>query len=241
MSVIHGSGKPRIEITTTNIYSDTVHASNISTTTVRLVTGTDLDLLDDNKILKNRLITTLNSTSEVTMGRILSWENVTDILTVDSWSNGIPVAAAVLTIGSFRIDLPFCQSLIENWTPDFITRKLANGNINFIKRGFYYSVILDYSQYADGDLVEDFATIFKTLYKDFTFYPRLDNTDIAYVVDLSPETTLQLAQAKGHRFHKLLRIELIGTRRLSDVNLKQPADTGYGYAPYGGEGYGDQL
>lgn len=240
MSVIHGEGKPRLSISTSAIHTNTVHASSISATTVKLGTSADLDALETSHILKNRIISTLNSSSEVTDGRVSSFDNSTDILTVeDGWSNGNPASGAALSIGSFRIDLPYCQHLIESWTPDFLTNKLQNGNISIRKRGFYYSAVLDYAQFADGSLVEDFAALFKSQYKDFTFYPRRDNLAISYTVDLSPDTVFQLQQARGHRFHKLMRIDLVGTRRLSDVNLKVPAGDGYGF-DYGSN-YGDSL
>jgi hypothetical protein len=238
MSVIHGSGKPRFEIATPTVLTDTVASS--TATSVVLTTTADLDTLNTTHVLLNRLVETVNTTSGVTFGRVTNWDQSSKTLNVESWNNGNPTAGQAVVIKSFRIDLPFCQSLIESWSPDFITKKLFSGNISINKRGFYYSAILDYSQWMDGDLVEYLRPLYRNDWKEFMFYPRLDNLNVSYVVDISPETEFSIRQTRGHKAHKLVQIKLIGTRRLADINLLVPTGTGYGTG-YGTDGYGSQL
>ena len=235
-NVIHGSGKPRFEIQDSAILSNTVGSA--TSTSVVLGSAASLDDLNATHILLNRLVKTLSSSGE-TFGRITSWVDASDTISVESWSNGTPVNSSALTIEGFRIDLPFCQALIESWTPDFLTYKMYSGNIENTKRGFYYSAILDYSQWMGGSIVEYLRPLYNTKWKNFTFYPRLDNTDISYVVEIDPSTAFQIRQARGHRAHKLVQIKLIGVRRLPEINLTTVTTTGYG-AP-GITGYGGIL
>lgn len=238
LNVIHGSGKPRFEIQTPVALTDTVASS--SATTVVLTTTTTLDTVDDVHVLTNRLVESY-SAGELTYGRIKSWDQTSKTLTVESWNNGNPTAGQVVTVKNFRIDLPYCQALIENWSPDFLSYKMYSGDIKTTKRGFYYSALLDYSQWLGGSIVEYLRPLYRNDWKEFTFYPRLDNTDVSYVVDIDPSTAFQIRQARGNRGHKLVQIKLIGVRRLADINLQTPAEMGYGAPPYGGIGYGDQL
>lgn len=238
-NVIHGSGKPRFEIATPEVLSDTV--ADVGTTSVTLTSTTTLNTVDDVHVLLNRLVRSTNTTSGETWGKITSFDQTSKVLYVESWSNGNPTVGQAVTVLNFRIDLPFCQALIESWTPDFLTYKMYSGNIENIKRGFYYSALLDYSQWMGGTIVEYLRPLYRIDWKNFIFYPRLDNTNVSYVVDIDPATAFQIRQSRGHRSHKLVQIKLIGVRRLSDINLQTPTETGYGAPPYGGSGYGTQL
>lgn len=237
-NVIHGSGKPRFEIATPEVLSDTV--ADVGTTSVTLTSTTTLNTVDDVHVLLNRLVRSTNTTSGETWGKITSFDQTSKVLYVESWSNGNPTVGQAVTVLNFRIDLPFCQALIESWTPDFLTYKMYSGNIENIKRGFYYSALLDYSQWMGGTIVEYLRPLYRIDWKNFIFYPRLDNTDVSYVVDIDPATAFQIRQSRGHRSHKLVQIKLIGVRRLSDINLQTPTETGYGSPGYGA-GYGTQL
>lgn len=238
-NVIHGSGKPRFEIQTPVVLTDT--AASSGATSVTLTTTTTLDTINITHVLLNRIVKSINTTNGETYGRCTSWDQTSKVLYVESWNNGNPTAGQDVVIQNFRIDLPFCQALIESWIPDFLSYKMFSGDIKLTKRGFYYSALLDYSQWMGGSIVEYLRPLYRNDWTGFIFYPRLDNLDISYVVDIDPSTAFQIRQAKGHRGHKLVQIKLIGTRRLADVNLQTPTETGYGAPPYGGEGYGGHL
>ena len=237
-NVIHGSGKPRFEIQENAILTNTVGSA--TATSVVLGSAVSLDELNSAHVLLNRLVKTTSTAGE-TFGRITAWVDGSDTISVESWNNGTPTTSAALTIVGFRIDLPFCQALIESWIPDFLSKKFFNGNVGITKRGFYYSAVLDYSQWMGGNIVEYLRPLYNIKWQSFIFYPRLDNTDVSYVVDISPDTAFQIRQARGHRGHKLVQIKLIGLRRLPEINLQTITTTGYGAPPYGGAGYGGIL
>lgn len=238
MSVIHGTGQPRIEIESYTLITDIVSSS--TSTSVVLTNTSNLAAIDNIYVLVNRMVMTYNSSNAETWGKITSFDETSKVLYVASWNNGNPDTGKEIRVKNFRIDLPYCQSLIESWIPDFLIYRMFNGNIEISKKGFYYSALLDYSQWLKGSLVEYLRPLFRMDHKNFIFYPRSDNTSVSYVVDLDPATEFLLQQARHHRFHKLVKIKLIGVRRLNEINLKLPEGTGYGYK-YGQTGYGNQL
>lgn len=242
MNVIHGEGKPRIIIDDPAIHTNTVLSATSSTVT--LTTAVDLTTLDAISVVIGRVASSYNSSNELTRGKITAFDDSTNQLTVESWNNGTPANTKTVTISYVQIDLPYCQSLIEKWTPDFIYKKRFNGDISRMKRGYYYSAFLDYSGFADSGLVSSLRGLYLLSTNQILFYPRVDNLSVVYNVDISPDTEFQLMQAKRHSGHKLTTINLVGVVRLSKINLQTPSTTGYGDAPYGGSasyGYGDVL
>ena len=239
MKVLHGTGKPRILIATPTIHTNEVGSADA--TSVTLANAVDLTALNNSHTLKNRRVVS-SSGGNATLGVIVSFDDDDDILTVVDWSNGTPDVGQPVNIGSIIIDLPYCLSLIEMWTPDFILKKMFSGKLRVWKKGYYYSAMMDYSRFVDGTLLADLAPLYKVHYDTIFFYPRRDNQTISYEVDLSPDTRLTLAQARAHSGHRLVRIELIGIRRLTEINLTLKPETPHqGYGTDYGSGYGTGL
>ena len=79
------------------------------------------------------------------------------IITIDNWTNGIPTDGNRFFCDGWIADLPRCQNMIETYEPDILVHELYNGDYGISYeteiRGFKYTCILDYSQYASGDLI----------------------------------------------------------------------------------------
>lgn len=238
-NVIHGTGKPRFVLPTGVILTDKTVGSSTSTS-VTLAEATDLTTLDAQYGLAGYEVWTKNSSAETTYGVIQSYNDGTDTLTVDEWSNGNPNATAALYIQGIAIDLPYCQRLTETFTPDFITKKLLSGNIVRIKRGFYYSASLDYARYFHKDEMEVIRRLFNKIMNGCGFYPRVDNKALFYAVDIDPESSISFYQLKNHQGHGGIIINIIGTQRLASIPFLEPSETG-GYGEDYGESYGYGL
>ena len=235
--VLHGVGKPRLDVVTPTMFDDSVSAK--SSTTVTLVDGQDLTDIDREFGLLHAIISSFNASDEVTVGKVTDWDDGTDVLTVNSWSNSEPAVGKDLTVQGLQIDLPFCEKLTERFTPDFIEKKMLNGDIRLRRRGFYYNAGLSYNRYAHKDTVTLFRALFSTRYSDFTFFPRSDNTLVKYKVDLIGDLDYMWWQLTHHQGHGGWNVALQGTRRLSEVYMYEVVASGYGTG-YGSL-YGSRL
>ena len=247
-NVIHGEGKPRFYIHTPALNISQWRVSVVDGNTITLTIPATYDLTNINTTygFLNRMIRSLATVTGVkqeTRGKIISWNVTNKTFTVEAWENGAPDVNEYIEILDFIVDLPYCQELLETFTPDFVRTKLSNGNIVIDKKGFYYSATLDYSKYAHKDLVESLRGLFRADALSIEFYPRIDNVSIAYMVDLDPDSPFSLAQLYGHQGHKYLVINLIGKQRLMEIPLLTPSVAdGWGDKPYGGNlnyGYGE--
>ena len=237
--VLHGIGKPRLDVITPEMLPSTNAVDAASSTSVTLEFNIDLTDIDREFGLLHAIVSTFNSSDEVTTGKITDWDDGTDILTVNEWSNGTPASGKDLQVQGLQIDLPFCQRLTERFSPDFIEKKMLNGDIRVRRRGFYYNANLGYNRYAHKDTVTLFRALFNTKYSDFTFFPRSDNTIVKYKVDLVGDRDYLWWQLTHHQGHGGWNVELQGTRRLSEVYMYEVVAGGYG--THYGTIYGSRL
>jgi len=236
-TVLHGEGKPRLWVITDAIWTGTNSAG--AATTITLNGTPALDDLDTEYGLANFVVYSYSS-SVLTWAKIVSWNDGTDVLTVDAWNNGTPDNSQTTYIQHKRLDLPYCQSLIETFTPDFVVKKMLDGSIRRIKRGYYYSAALNFSRYINKNTFMLFRDLYRIDYSRFAFYPRLDNQGLVYQVDLAPGTDLTFHQLRAHQGHGAVVINLVGIERLTEVKLYDPTvEAGYGYGY--GQSYGTQL
>jgi len=220
-NVIHGTGKPRFVLPSSVILSDTVATATTTTVTLTTVTEAQLTQLDETHGLKGMGVWAKETGGTDTWGVIQSFVASTKVLTVESWSNGNPVAGDVDLVGRY-IDLPYCQRLTESFTPDFIVKKMLNGNIIRIKRGFYYSASLDYGRYLHKDEMEIIRYLFQKSMNGCGFYPRRDNTAILYTVDIDPESAISFYQLQNHQGHGGVVINITGITRVNDIQFSDP-------------------
>lgn len=229
-NVIHGIGKPRFVIPTENQFVSffepdlTVTVSSATTTTVVLsgITEAQINDLDEGIGIRGMGVWSKNSGSEDTYGVVQSFVASTGTLTVDAWSNDNPNNGAVVQLVGRYIDLPYCQRLTETFSPDYISKKMLNGEIRYIKRGFYYSATLDYGRYLHKDEMEIIRHLYESTMNGCGFYPRKDNTAILYSVDIDPESPISFYQLQNHQGHGGVVINIIGIRRLSRIQFDDP-------------------
>ncbi|MCP4394538.1 MAG: hypothetical protein GY804_09775 [Alphaproteobacteria bacterium] len=223
-NVIHGEGKPRFGVPTEKIWEGTNSAA--TSTTITLNGTPDLDGLDSEWGLVNCLVwsRTSDSPAETTHGKITAYNDSTDVLTVDSWSEGTPDTSQPTYIQHKRIDLPFCgrDRLIEGFVPDTISKKMLTGNINTNKRGFYYRAALHYVEYLHKDNMELLRDLFNKNFSHFIFYPRVDNTALFYKVDIDPKAEVSFYQLRAHQGHGGIIINIIGLTRLDKIPFIDP-------------------
>jgi len=244
-NVLYGIGTPRFYVPAPSIKFNWTGSPTITSNSVTFpnTIGTvNFDTLDANNILIGRIIsgTISSDRNALTYGKIISYATYLagwGILNIDGWTNGTP--DTIVDIKDFQIDLPLCQIFGYDSEPDFITRKLYNGNLDILKKGFYQNWILYYSGYTTAQVLKTCRPLYSTLYKDFIFYPRNDNTSINFVADITNK--LSLSQLSFNQGHRGFQINLIGTRRLQEVNLTPGRDSltvimdpfGFGNNPFG--------
>jgi hypothetical protein len=230
-NVLHGTGKPRFVAITDTIEYGTVVTATASSVTINLTNYSTLQSLDEDKGLYGLLIYTVNADNEETAGAVIGYAESTSIAIIRYWTNGLPKDNANYTARNYVIDLPYCQKLTERWTPDMVIRKRLNGKIRTKKKGFYYSATLDYSRYIGADTLSILRPLFSTNTKSILFYPRVDNSKIFYVVDISPDTAFELYRLQNHQGHGGFMIEIIGLDRIPEPMMYNPllVTEGYGY------------
>jgi len=230
-NVIHGTGKPRFVLPTEVLLGKKVPEDPLTTRTVTSATDTtvvvsgtpDLTTLDVSAGgLKGIQVWSLNVDHEDTWGVIQSFVDGTDTLTVDLWNNGNPSAGHNLYLQGRNIDLPYCQRLTETFSPDYIVKKMIDGRIVYIKRGFYYSASLDYGRYLHKDEMEIIRYLYEVSMNGCGFYPRKDNFAILYTVDIDPESPVSFYQLQSHQGHGGVVINIVGTRRLDRIPFSDP-------------------
>jgi hypothetical protein len=214
--VLHGEGKPRIILKETELLSATIAAI----TDVTTVETTGVITFDESSL--NMMVYTKNAADEETKGKIILYSPEANIIKVDQWDNFIPAVGKAISIKNRAIDLPYSQgNLIETFKID-ATKKTyySTGAIKVKINGFYYSVLLDYSRYADLDLLPSMQSVYDSARTDsFTFYPRRDNPAVYYECEIDPETDFNLAQLPRHQGMKLVQFRFICLKRLSKIDL----------------------
>ena len=221
-NVIHGTGKPRFVLPSSVLHSNTVSSANTTTVVLTTVVAGQLNQLDETYGLRGIGVWSKETGGEDTWGVLQSFVDATGTLTVESWSNGNPVGSAVVQLVGRYIDLPYCQRLTESFSPDYITKKMLDGSMRMIKRGFYYRASLDYGRYLHKDEMEIIRYLYESSMNGCGFYPRKDNTAILYTVDIDPESEISFYQLQGHQGHGGVVINIIGIRRLARIPFNDP-------------------
>ncbi len=213
--VLHGEGKPRIVIDETAIYTGTIDSRSGHVFTL---TGTPV--LTANVI--DRMLVSLNSSDEATIGKITAYNSTNYTVTVESFSNLFPADTKAATIEDKVIDLPYCESLEEQIEIVMKPPKTLYHNKKKIREieGFYYYTALNYSSFADLNLISKLQDIYDSARaKNFTFYPRLDNMMVSYLCEVDPEYPINFAQLKYHQGHRGVIFGFEGVEMLTKAPL----------------------
>lgn len=213
MKVLHGVGQPRL-VYKTDVVLNLGNVLEIKPNYIR-VSQTP------NQSMINTAVYTTNNDEEDTWARITDVDVDNKLIYHTTFSNIFPRLNALAQSKYTVYDLPYSQnSLQEIFTPDFIVHTMYNGTKETTIRGWWYQAILDYSRKITAEEALKFANLFKSSRDyDVIFYPRLDNFNINYKVELDPESILNIAQKPFHRANKNFQIQLNGVARLSEVPL----------------------
>jgi hypothetical protein len=148
--------------------------------------------------------------SFVVSGSLVSptWAKVTakavGILTVDGWSAGTPTNAQIFRIDGYVADLPRCQEMTESFEPDDLIHSLYRGDagseMDVKHRGWKYTCKLDYSRYADSDMLYGMKHQLAPAQKDqLVLIPRRDKPGRQFNVYWSDVIELTKQRLEGYR------------------------------------------
>ena len=161
----------------------------------------------------------------------------TGILTVDAWTNGTPTNGNAFRIDGVIVDLPRCQEMTEEFTPDNLLHSLYNGNQGSVlttkMRGWKYKCTVDYSKYIAADTLTDMRFHLAQGPDDsLILIPRIDAPQFQYNVIFADPVQLTRQRLEGHR-------KVIFTFQGKENLPQWPIIDGYGvgYA----QNYGTQL
>lgn len=239
-NVIHGIGAPRIITSSVKVAEGDIDTVSSETTlTIHALAGSKVVFLLDSGI--GRLAVTKDANGDTIFSRVTQVLTDYNTFVFTAWLGGDPATGNIPVLGNkvefygFVLDLPLCQNLIEGFKLDGYDKKFENGDIEPVKKGWYYSAVLDYSGHVKAAVLKKIGILIDITQKKFLLYPRSDNPDISYVVDFAPGFTLQFQQKKHHKNHKLVVLELRGLKRLAKPDFDSiPNDQMYGYGEYFG-------
>ncbi len=241
-NVIHGTGKPRLVVITDILEQGEIVSAGSSTVEVTLTNFPSVQALADIHGVAGIIIFSLNNDNEETIAVVTGYLESTTIFTIKYWTNGAAKVGANYYLKDYAIDLPYCQRLTEIWMPDYRLSKRFNGKLKIKKKGFYYRATLDYSQYLSAEVLSKLRNLYRIDRKGILFYPRVDNNDVNYYVDIDPNESLEFYQLQHAQGHGGVIISLIGLERVPEAsiyNLETSTTLGYGYM-YGTK-YGERL
>jgi hypothetical protein len=126
-----------------------------------------------------------------------------------------------IQIGSYFIDLPFCQQLTETYLPEFGPSKklFTTGRITRELKGFYYAAQLDYSRYAEKEMLKYVQKLYQLRNTSFRLYPRSDRPYNYFNCELDEES-LDMAQLPFHQAHKNVILRFRGLDRFKQIDFE---------------------
>lgn len=227
---IAGSGKPRILL---------VHSTPIQigdggwTYTPEFVYSTNIgsnyQVRLGMRIHSYRVI--LGQPSRKVWGKVIAIDSGS--LRVDAWYGGTPTNGQICYRDGWVIDLPYCQELVETFTPDQLVHHLYRSRKSALFFGWGYEAQLNYAEYIDANTLLDLRPAMSKRTDDaLVLIPRIDRPGRQYNVIFNGEVDLARHQMQGHR--KVV-LKFQGTE---NVTFPTPS-SGYGFGY--GKNYGHQL
>jgi hypothetical protein len=167
---------------------DTYESTGNTTYTTTSVTESgspSLVSIHANMRISSKVVT--GSLEEITWAKVLGVNDSTDMIVVDSWSNGTPTNNQKFRIDGLICDLPRCQEMTEFRQQDILKHSLYRGDsgskVKVKYRGYKYQCKLDYSKFASGDFLYDLMELISPQPNDqFVLIPRRDIPQLQYNV-----------------------------------------------------------
>lgn len=137
-----------------------------------------------------------------TFGKVLGKD--AGVITIDRWTNGTPTNGQKFLCDGWIVDLPRTKENPETFTPQYKKHVLYGGDegdkIETKFLGYQYVCVLDYSQYAQTEMLIDLAPIIAAGPNDrIIIVPRADAPQFNYEVFLREAFTLSRHRDKGYK------------------------------------------
>lgn len=154
-------------------------------------------------------------------------------LTVDAWQGGTPTDFQGCFRDGWVIDLPYCEELLETFTPNQLLHELAWYRREALFFGYSYKARLDYKQFIDANTLLSLRPALNKREDDaLILVPRIDRPGRQYNVLFDDAVQLSRHVERGH---KNVVLTFAGTESVA-FPIPQ-SGYGYGYAM----NYGHQL
>ena len=133
-------------------------------------------------------------------GKIISIDDTSNILGIDSWFGGMPANGLPFKVDGWIADLPYCDDLTETFTPDELVHPLWRGRKSSKHYGFAYSCSLSYAKGIFGDTLLLLAPHMNMQRTDrLVLIPHIDKPEFNYNVFFSQAFDLsQFGQGLAH-------------------------------------------
>jgi hypothetical protein len=197
--VINGVGLPRLIVIKGTIYTS-AGATTFTSNSVTEAGSPNFGALQAGHRVTSFVVSAGHPNKPV-YAKILSVDDVNDIIVVDQWIGGTPTNNQPIVVDGFVMDLPRCQEMTEVFTPDNLIHKLYRRRTNTKFYGWGYRNILDYSTFATGDMFLDLAPGLNLGETDLLILiPRKDAPQFQYNVYFADAINLSLyGKSPGYR------------------------------------------
>lgn len=220
---ISGEGRPRVVVIWPNelssiigndppVYTSTsVTSTNIGLTAVKL----------NMRVASYRVIS--GQPNRLVWGKVTAID--TNELTVDQWVGGTPTDGQYCFMNGWVIDLPYCQELLETFTPDQLVHSLFRSRREVVFFGWKYAAQLNYSDFIRADVLLALRPALNMREFDrLLLIPRVDRMMRQYNVMYDGEVQIARHATRGHK--------KVVFRFKAKENVQFPIPTkgwGYGY------------
>lgn len=219
---INGVGKPRLIVVKETIWSSS--STTFISTGVTIGGAPNLNSLGvrvNQRIASYAVIA--GQPNKPVFGKITAIDDVTDFITVDEWVGGTPTNGQTVKGDGWVVDLPRCQDMTEQFTPDVLVHYLWRSRKKAKQYGWIYKCILDYAKYMSADDILAMQQVLNLKPNDkLVLIPRRDNTAFQYNVYYADTVSLsRFGKAGGHK-------KPVFVFDASEPLASWPLNTGYG-------------
>lgn len=185
--------------------TDTIHIDLQVTSATNTGSIKRVPAYDQRPIEVDQYITALMTDSgidEVVYAKVT--EVLPSVISVDEWVGGTPTNGKVFAIAGWVADLPFCQRLVETFTPDNETHEIYRSRVDNELFGYKYQAVLDYAKFVTGDTLLSLKHHLDSAQDgQILLIPRVDTPEFNYPVFIADPISLEIfftgSTGRGHK------------------------------------------